>query len=77
MTHEIDFDHQSSTNRGFRIYSEFADMYDQQVYVVESSGVNPGIWIQMKKKENVLLSPEQCRDLAIVLLRASQEKEGR
>lgn len=79
----IEFDYERVNGRGFRVYAEFVDMYGKKCYVVESSGVEPGIWLQPEVKyvenpgvhlANLLLTPEDAADLAAVLIRASQEK---
>ena len=39
------------TNRGFWIFSEFKDSYDQTITVQESSSINKRCWIFVKNKD--------------------------
>jgi hypothetical protein len=71
------------TQRGFRIYDERQDSYGSRVAIVESSGIEPGIWIQPQVTEmdgghlaNLLFTPDQAIKFAIAILNAALEKES-
>jgi hypothetical protein len=69
------------TQRGFRIYAEGEDAYDKKYAVVESSSVEPGIWIQpnldsgeVRDSANLLFSPDDLIDFGKALIKAGKEK---
>lgn len=79
-----------TTERGFTIYTEFADTYDNQVRVQESSaGCGPRVWIfsNNAQGESAIihlgspqactphLDPKQAREVARALLEFADEND--
>lgn len=75
------------TSRGFRIYHEYEDEYGADVMIVESSAVEPQIWIQVHYSEkdqasrnekrdsaSILFAIEDATDFGLALMKAAQEK---
>lgn len=56
------------TQRGFSIWAEFVDLYDQPVHVVSSSlATEAAVWVQPLDKHNIHLNTTQARALRATL----------